>query len=314
MNNNSLDVISIGSGPAGYTAAIYGSRANLNVALFEGPQPGGQLTITSDIENFPGFPEAISGTELMSKMKEQATRFGANIISEVVTSFGCSRRPFVVGTDSGEYTAKAVIIATGASAKKLGAKGEDEYFGYGVSACATCDGFFFRNKDVVVIGGGDTAMEDAIYLANIAKSVTLIHRRDFFRASNIMVNRAKHHEKIKFMIPYVVEEFIGEIQNNYPSLTALRLRNTETGEIVEHNTDGAFVAIGHTPNTKLFEGVLNLYDGYLLTDGKSSRTTIEGVFACGDVQDSVYRQAITSAGTGCMAAIDAERWLAEQCG
>lgn len=312
MENNIFDVIIIGSGPAGYTAGIYTSRANLNVALFEGIQPGGQLTITNDVENFPGFPEGISGPELMLLMRQQTERFGTTILSDVITSVDFSKRPFTVTTQGGlSYQSKTVIIATGATAKTLNIPSESVYWGMGISACATCDGFFYRNKNVMVVGGGDTAMEDAIYLTNHAASVTIIHRRQGFRSSQIMLDRAKSNPKIKFILDSVIEEFVGEVSKNIKSLTGVKLRNVQTNEIVEHNIDGVFLAIGHTPNTKLFDGILDVnQEGYLITTGKSSYTKIPGVFACGDVQDPTYRQAVSAAGSGCIAGIDAERWLA----
>jgi thioredoxin reductase (NADPH) len=316
MNNNIYDadiydVIIIGSGPAGCTAGIYTSRANLNVALFEGIQAGGQLTITNDVENFSGFPEGITGPELMSLMKKQAEKFGTKFISDVITAVDFSKRPFTVTTQNGtQYQSKSVIIATGATAKTLNIPTENTYFGMGISACATCDGFFYRGKEVFVVGGGDTAMEDAIYLTNHASTVTIIHRRQEFRASQIMLNRAKSNPKIKFILDSVVEEFIGETKGNTKFLTAVKLKNAKTNEITEHKIDGVFLAIGHTPNTTLFEKILDINpEGYLITEGKSSYTKISGVFACGDVQDSVYRQAISAAGSGCIAGIDAERWL-----
>ena len=311
MANNIFDVIIIGSGPAGCTAGIYTSRANLNVALFEGMQAGGQLTITNDIENFPGFPEGISGPELMLLMKKQAEKFGTKFISDVITAVDFSKQPFTVTTQNRtQYSAKSIIIATGATAKNLGIPSEETYFGMGVSSCATCDGFFYRGKEVFVVGGGDTAMEDAVYLTNHCSTVTIIHRRQEFRASQIMLDRAKNNPKIKFILDSVVEEFVGETKGNTRFLTGVRLKNVKTNEITEHKTDGVFLAIGHTPNTALFEGVLDINsEGYLITVGKSSYTKIPGVFACGDVQDSVYRQAISAAGSGCMAGIDAERWL-----
>jgi thioredoxin reductase (NADPH) len=310
---NILDVIIIGSGPAGYTAGTYTSRANLNVVLFEGMQPGGQLTITNDIENFPGFPDGISGNEIMALMKKQAEKFGTKVFPEAVIKVDFSNRPFTLtSVNETEYKARAVIIATGATARTLGIPSEKKYWGTGISSCATCDGFFYRNKEVFVVGGGDTAMEDALYLANIASKVTIIHRRQEFRASKIMLDRAKCHSKIDFILDSVIEEYIGEIKDKYKTLTGVKLRNTITNEITDHKIDGVFLAIGHTPNTTLFKGLLDMNtEGYLLTKGKSSYTNIAGVFACGDVQDSVYRQAISAAGSGCMAGIDTERWLVE---
>lgn len=313
MSTNHFDIAIIGSGPAGFTAAIYASRANLKVVIFEGIQPGGQLTITTEVENYPGFEHGIMGPEMMEVFRKQAHRFGAVSRYEVINKVELSARPFTVFNEKGTaYTANAVIIATGATAKLLGVTGESEYMGFGVSACATCDGFFFRDQDVFVMGGGDTAMEEANYLTRFAKSVTLVHRRDEFRASKIMVDRAKANPKVKFMLNSVVEEYVGTVVNNMKKLTHLRIKNNVTGEETLVPADGAFVAIGHQPNTSLFTGMIDMDDvGYIVTQGKSTYTNIPGVFACGDAQDSVYRQAITAAGSGCMAAIDAERWLEE---
>ncbi len=305
------DIAIIGSGPAGFTAALYASRANLKVTIFEGAQPGGQLTITTEVENYPGFEHGIMGPELMDVMRKQAHRFGAQSRYETIAKVDLSKRPFVLTNERGETTeARAVIVATGASAKLLGVPGENEYMGFGVSACATCDGFFFRGLNVFVIGGGDTAMEEANYLTKFAETVTIVHRREEFRASKIMVDRAKANPKIRFLLNSTVDEYLGTDTNGVKKLTHLRVRNTVTNEITDVPADGAFVAIGHQPNTGLFTGVLDMDDvGYILTNGKSSYTNVPGVFACGDAQDSVYRQAITAAGSGCMAAIDAERWL-----
>ena len=317
MSDSTHKVAIIGSGPAGFTAALYASRANLEVTVFEGTQPGGQLTITTDVENYPGFPDGIMGPEMMEQFRKQAHRFGAKSVYEVITEVDFSKRPFTMKSDrDNTYTADAVIVSTGASAKLLGAKGEDNYMGYGVSACATCDGFFFRNQHVAVIGGGDTAMEEANYLTRFCESVTIIHRRDEFRASKIMLDRAKNNPKIRIMTNAAVEEFVGTTDDRgVKKLTHLLIKDTVTGEVSEHTFAGAFVAIGHKPNTDLFKGLLDMNDvGYIETKGKSTYTNIPGVFACGDAQDSVYRQAVTAAGTGCMAAIDAERWLEEQQG
>ncbi|GIV56042.1 MAG: thioredoxin reductase [Candidatus Kapaibacterium sp.] len=306
------DIAIIGSGPAGLTAALYAARAQQRVLVFEGNQPGGQLTITTEVENYPGFEKGILGPELMDIMRKQAQRFGAESIYEHVIDVQLDRRPFELLTDrERRYTADALIIATGASAKMLGVPGEADYMGYGVSACATCDGFFFRNQRVAVIGGGDTAMEEALYLTRFASEVTIIHRRDEFRASKIMLTRAQQNEKIRWITPAVVEEFLGEtLPTGVKRLTALRLRNVQSGNVWEEPFDGAFVAIGHQPNTEIFRGKLAMDDaGYLVTECKSTRTSVEGVFACGDVQDHVYRQAVTAAGSGCMAALDATRWL-----
>lgn len=308
------DIAIIGSGPAGFTAALYAGRAGQSVTLFEGAQPGGQLTITTEVENYPGFEHGIMGPELMDVFRKQAHRFGAVSKYETITKVDLSKRPFTLTNERGEeYTAKAVIIATGASAKLLGATGESEYMGFGVSACATCDGFFFRGLKVFVVGGGDTAMEEANYLTRFAESVTVVHRREEFRASKIMLDRAKANPKITFMLNSTVDEYLGTTnENGIKKLTHLRIRNTATNETMDVPADGAFVAIGHQPNTSLFTGLLDMDDvGYIITQGKSTATNIPGVFACGDAQDSVYRQAITAAGSGCMAAIDAERWLQE---
>ncbi|MBZ4329781.1 thioredoxin-disulfide reductase [Corallococcus interemptor] len=307
----------IGSGPAGYTAAIYAARANLEPVVFAGgptlehPQrvPGGQLMVTTDVENYPGFPEAITGPELMERFQKQAERFGTVIHMENVTKVDFSQRPFLLESESGmQVRSETVIISTGATAKWLGVKGEDTYKNRGVSACATCDGAFFKKQDVLVVGGGDTAMEEATYLAKIVNHVTLIHRRDSLRASKVMQERALNNPKISFMWDSAVEEVVGDGKG----MTGAVVRNVKTGDSKLVNAHGLFVAIGHTPNTELFQGILETHQsGYLKTIPGSTRTNIEGVFACGDVQDSYYRQAITAAGTGCMAAIDAERWLIE---
>lgn len=307
------DVIVIGSGPAGFTAGLYASRANLNVIIFEGSQPGGQLTITTDVENYPGFPGGVKGPDMMELFRKQANKFGAKSIYETVVDVDFSKRPFTIKTERDkEYTSDAVIIATGATARRLHGKGEDKYWGFGISACATCDGFFYRGLKIFVVGGGDTAMEEAIYLTHFASSVTIIHRRQGFRASQVMLDRAKNHPKIDFLLDSVIDEFLGEEEKGLKKLTAIRVKNVVTGEMQVVPTDGVFYAIGHIPNTKLFEGVLDMDENkYLITQGKSTYTNVPGVFACGDVQDHVYRQAITAAGSGCAAAIDAERWLGE---
>lgn len=303
----------IGSGPAGFTAALYASRANLKVVIFEGTQPGGQLTITTEVENYPGFEHGIMGPELMDVLRKQAHRFGAVSRYEVVSKVDVSARPFTLTNEKGEnFTADAVIVATGASAKLLGVPGEQEYMGFGVSACATCDGFFFRGQNVFIVGGGDTAMEEANYLTRFAETVTIIHRREDFRASKIMIDRVKANPKIRFLLNAAVDEYLGTSVNGMKKLTHLRVRNTVTGDVSDVPADGAFVAIGHQPNTAIFNGLLDMDEvGYIKTVGKSSYTNVPGIFACGDAQDSVYRQAITAAGSGCMAAIDAERWLEE---
>ncbi|HCN06057.1 MAG TPA: thioredoxin-disulfide reductase, partial [Bacteroidetes bacterium] len=307
MTTTHTDIAIIGSGPAGFTAALYASRANLGVIIFEGLQPGGQLTITTEVENYPGFEHGIQGPELMDVMRKQAHRFGATSRYELVTSVDTTVRPFVLKNERGDVTtADAVIIATGASAKLLDVPGEKDYMGFGVSACATCDGFFFRNLHVYVIGGGDTAMEEANYLTRFAEKVTIVHRREEFRASKIMVDRVKANPKIDFLLNSVVSEFVGTTVGSAKKLTHLRIRDTVTNEEREVAADGAFVAIGHQPNTALFAGVVDMDEtGYIVTQGKSSRTNVDGLFACGDAQDSIYRQAITAAGSGCMAAIDA---------
>jgi thioredoxin reductase (NADPH) len=307
-------VIIIGSGPAGFTAGLYSGRALLDTVIFEGQQPGGQLTITTEVENYPGFPDGIQGPEMMEIFRKQVHRFGVKSIYETIVKVDFSERPFKLWSDKDNklYTADSVIISTGATARRLHVKGEDKYWGFGISACATCDGFFYRNLKVFVVGGGDTAMEEANYLTHFASSVTLVHRREEFRASKIMVDRARNNPKVDFILNSVVEEALGEEKNGIKKLTALKIRNVKTNEISIHPADGLFYAIGHDPNTNIFKGFIDMDEnGYIKTIGKSSYTNIEGVFACGDCQDSVYRQAVTAAGSGCMAAIDAERWLAE---
>lgn len=307
------DIIIIGSGPAGFTAGLYAGRANLDVVIFEGTQPGGQLTITTDVENYPGFPDGVKGPEMMDLFRKQANKFGAKSIYETVTEADLSKRPFTVKTERDKiYTSDAIIIATGATARRLHQKGEDKYWGFGISACATCDGFFYKNQKVYVIGGGDTAMEEATYLTHFASSVTIIHRRQGFRASEVMLERAQNNPKIDFILDSVVEEFLGEEKNGIRKLTGILVKNVKTDEMKELPADGVFYAIGHTPNTQLFEDVLDMDENkYLITKGKSTYTNIPGVFACGDVQDHIYRQAVTAAGSGCAAAIDSERWLGE---
>lgn len=308
---NHYKVLIIGSGPAGFTAALYTARANLNPILFEGTQPGGQLMITTDIENYPGFENGISGPVLMDIMRKQVQRFGTKTFYKTVEKVDFSKRPLVVYSDDGtKYTSDTVIIATGASARYLGLASEKEYMGAGVSACATCDGFFFRNQRVVVVGGGDTAMEEANYLSHICSDVLLIHRREGFRASNIMLNRAQKNEKIKMLLNVVVDEVLGKNESGRKSVTGVRLKNVLNGEIIEHPCEGLFIAIGHEPNTKIFRGILDMDEtGYLITKKSTMETNIPGVFACGDAQDKFYRQAVTAAGTGCMAAKDAEMYL-----
>ncbi|NTW83926.1 MAG: thioredoxin-disulfide reductase [Chlorobiaceae bacterium] len=307
MGNEVRDVIIMGTGPAGYTAAIYLGRANLKPLVIDGFQPGGQLMITTDIENFPGFPAGIPGPELMMKMREQAAKFNAEFTHGSVTEVDLSRSPFALTLEDGrELLTHALIIATGANAKWLGIESENLYRGRGVSACATCDGFFFRDCKVFVIGGGDTAMEEALYLTKFASQVTLVHRREEFRASKIMSLRARKNPKISTMLNEVIDEILGDGQK----VTGIRLKNVITGELTEHACDGVFMAIGHAPNAEMFRGQIDLDDyGYIITKKSSTETSVKGVFACGDVQDFTYRQAVTAVGTGCMAAVDAERFL-----
>ena len=303
-------LIIIGSGPAGLTAALYAARASLEPVAFEGIQPGGQLTITTEVENYPGFPQGILGPELMDQFRGQAHRFGATSVYKNISKVDFRSRPFHLWADEEEYSADAVIVATGASAKLLGIPSEKEYMGYGVSACATCDGFFFKGLEVVVVGGGDTAIEEATFLTKFAAKVSIVHRRDELRASKIMQEKARKNPKISFVWDSVVEEILGKMENGKKSVTGVRLKNVKTGQRTELKTDGVFMGIGHKPNTDLFAGILDMDpNGYLAVQKGSTRTNIPGVFAAGDVADSVYRQAVTAAGTGCMAAIDAERWL-----
>jgi thioredoxin reductase (NADPH) len=306
-------LIILGSGPAGLTAAIYAARAILKPVVVSGREAGGQLMITSDVENYPGFPEGIKGPEMMDLLKAQAARFGTEFFSGDVIDVDLSQRPFKLTLENKDtLSCDSLIISTGASARWLGMDSEKEYSGRGVSACATCDGFFFRDQDVAVVGGGDTALEEALYLANICKSVTLIHRRDEFRGSKIMQKRAVDHEKISIFWDTVVDEVLG---NPMAGMTSLKVKNLKTEKVTEHPITGLFIAIGHLPNTKLFKNKLALNEnGYVKVTPGTTYTSVEGVFASGDVQDHVYRQAVTAAGTGCMAAIDAERWLAEQAG
>jgi thioredoxin reductase (NADPH) len=309
-DSNHHKVIIIGSGPAGLTAALYTARANLSPIVFEGIQPGGQLTITTEVENFPGFPEGIMGPALMDLFRQQAQRFGAQSLYQEVTEVDFSKRPFKIVSDGTEYFADTVIVSTGASAKLLGIPSEAEYMGYGVSACATCDGFFFKNQNVVVVGGGDTAIEEASFLTKFASKVTIIHRRDELRASKVMRQRAFDNPKIAFVWDSVVDEVLGKNEGGKKSLTGVRLKNVKTGALTDFACDGLFLGIGHHPNTKLFEGKLDMDSvGYLITKPHSTATNIPGVFAAGDVADPTYRQAVSAAGTGCMAAIDAERFL-----
>jgi thioredoxin reductase (NADPH) len=301
------NLIIIGSGPAGYTAALYAARANLEPLVLRGLDAGGQLMITTDVENYPGFIDGILGPELMDQMEKQAARFGAEILPAHVTEVDLSSRPFVVKAGDTTWHAKTLIVATGASARWLGVPGEDKLRGRGVSACATCDGFFFRDRELVVVGGGDTAMEEATFLTKFASTVTIVHRRDEFRASPIMAQRALEHPKIRVIWDSVVDEVLGE-----DDVTGVRLRDMKTDEVTELATDGVFVAIGHTPNTSLFEGKLEMENGYITVQEPRTATSVEGVFAAGDVTDVIYRQAVTAAGQGCKAAIDAERLLEEE--
>jgi thioredoxin reductase (NADPH) len=310
IDQNIHNVIIIGSGPAGLTAALYTARANLKPIVFEGMQPGGQLTITTEVENYPGFEHGIMGPELMDVMRKQAQRFGADCQFKYVDKVDFSAKPFKLFVEGKEHLAHSVIIATGASAKLLGLPSESEFMGFGVSACATCDGFFFKNQRIIVIGGGDTAMEEANYLTKFGKEVSIVHRRDEFRASKIMHDRAKKNPKIKLVTNTVLEEVVGVNEDGKKRVTHAKLKNVKTGEIVFQEVEGIFLGIGHKPNTDIFKGQIELEDtGYIKTNKVNTNTNIPGVFACGDAQDHVYRQAITAAGSGCMAAIDVERYL-----
>jgi thioredoxin reductase (NADPH) len=302
-------VLVLGSGPAGYTAAIYAARSNLKPILVAGLQPGGQLTITTDIENYPGFADPVGGTWLMEQMQQQSENVGTQVIQDVIVKVDLSKRPFVCTGDSGDlYEGETLVIATGASAKWLGTPTEKKFQGYGVSACATCDGFFFRGKEVAVVGGGNSAVEEAIYLTNHASKVTIIHRRDSFRSERILQDRLFANPKISVVWDSVVDEILGD--EDPPGVTGVRIKNVKTGATSNLTVDGVFVAIGHRPNTELFKGVLDTdEDGYLITKPNSTATNVPGVFAAGDVQDKVFRQAVTAAGTGCMAAIEADRFL-----
>ena len=303
-------VIIIGSGPAGLTAAIYSARANLSPLVFEGIQPGGQLTITTDVENYPGFPDGVMGPDMMDNFRKQAQRFGAECLFQTVEKVDISKQPFSVWANGQKYQSESIIISTGASAKLLGLDAEKELMGNGVSACATCDGFFYKDKKVVVVGGGDSAMEEATFLTKFASEVIIIHRRDEFRASKIMVERAIKNPKISIKYNTIVKNIIGTKDSGVQSIELEDVKSKTTSVF---NCDGVFMAIGHVPNTKIFNSSLQLDEnGYIITMPDSTHTNIEGVFACGDVQDSIYKQAVTAAGSGCMAALDAEKWLENQ--
>lgn len=304
MSEQPRDVVIIGSGPAGLTAAVYTGRANLNPLMIEGVEAGGQLMLTTDVENYPGFVDGIMGPELMERMRKQAARFGTEIVTDNVTSVDFSSAPFNVSTSSETYSARAVIISTGASAKMLGVPGEKELLGHGVSTCATCDGFFFKSQELLMVGGGDSAMEEATFLTKFASKVTIVHRRDSLRASKIMQDRAFANPKIEFVWDSVITQIVGN-----GKVAGARVKNLKTGAETELVAGGVFVAIGHTPNTHLFEGQLDLSGGYIVTEAEGTQSSVPGVFAAGDVVDFRYRQAVTAAGMGCMAAMDAERYL-----
>ena len=313
-NIENVKCLIIGPGPAGYTAAIYAARADLKPVLYEGLQPGGQLTTTTEVENYPGFPEGITGPEMMESFKKQAERFDTDVRFGIATNVDLSKRPFKVEVDDGKtIMAETLIIATGATAKYLGLESEERFMGAGVSACATCDGFFYRGKDVVVVGGGDTAAEEATYLANLCNKVHLIHRRDELRASKAMAKRAMNTPNIEIHWNSNVKEIVGTEEGFNKAVTGVIIENKITGEQTKLEVDGYFSAIGHKPNSDLFVGQLDMNEvGYLITKPDSTATNVEGVFACGDIQDALYRQAITAAGSGCMAAIEAERFLGAQ--
>lgn len=310
MNEKHHEVIIIGSGPAGFTAAIYTGRANLSPLLFEGSQPGGQLTITTEVENYPGFPDGVMGPEMMDLFRKQAEKFGTVCVTKDITKVDFSSRPFKLWAGDELFTADAVIIATGARAKLLDIESEKKFFGYGVSACATCDGFFFKGLEVAIVGGGDTALEEAIFLTKFASKVTLIHRRNELRASKIMRDRAAKNPKIEILWDSVVDEVLGKEESGRKSMTGLKIKNVKTNAVTEMKAEGLFIAIGHEPNTTIFKGQIEMYEtGYIKLEGKGTATNVAGVFAAGDVADSVYRQAVTAAGSGCAAAIDVERYL-----
>ncbi|WP_436638298.1 thioredoxin-disulfide reductase [Microbaculum sp. FT89] len=311
MATHHSKLVIIGSGPAGYTSAIYAARAMLDPVLIQGLEPGGQLTITTDVENYPGFADVIQGPWLMEQMQKQAEHVGTRLVRDYVTEVDFSRRPFHLKCDSGDdYVADAVVIATGAQAKWLGLPSEQKFKGFGVSACATCDGFFYRGKEVLVVGGGNTAVEEALFLTNFASKVTVVHRRDSFRAEKILQDRLFKNPKVEVVWDTVVDEILGNDQP--PGVTAVRLKNARTGATSERAFDGVFIAIGHAPSTEIFKGKVDMRpNGYIVTEPGTTNTSVPGVFAAGDVTDETYRQAVTAAGMGCMAALDAERWLAE---
>ena len=308
--NNHHQLIILGSGPAGFTAAIYAARANLKPLVLMGNEPGGQLTITTEVENYPGYPSGTQGPDMMQDFEKQAARFGSVLQRETALGINLQQAPFQIQLQQNTLSCNALIIATGASAKWLGLPSEEKLRNHGISACATCDGFFFRGKPITVVGGGDTAMEEALFLTNFGESVTVIHRRDSLRASSILQQRAQKHPKIRFLWNSVIKEVLGSPQSG---VTGLRIQNTQSQEETQLNTQALFVAIGHTPNTQLFQDQLQMdSNGYITVQPGRTHTSIQGVFACGDAADPIYRQAVTAAGTGCMAAIDAGNWLAEQ--